>query len=76
MRAAVRLIQAQNHHMFAEKLIDWLTADQIQDEEAWFYHATRELIEGLLANPACSEADSEILASWSLKLSEYQRATH
>ena len=70
--AAIRVGSA-NHTALSDCVVVWLGATKLEDKEGWFYHAVRELLDRLLANPACGEEDAAKLAKRRQEVSRLQR---
>jgi hypothetical protein len=62
LNQAASVVDAANHHAFAEALLTWLgERGGLKNRERWFCHAIRRLIGKLLANANCSEDDCDEL---------------
>ena len=70
--AAIKVGTA-NHAVLSDCLGSLLQATQLQDKEGWFFHAVRELLDRLLANPACSDDHAVKLAEHRQEINRLQR---
>jgi len=70
--AAMR-VGAANDSALSDCVVAWLGVSGLEGKEAWFYHAVRELLDRLLANPACSEDHAAKLAEHRQQINRLQR---
>jgi serine/threonine-protein kinase len=62
-----------NHEVLSECLISWLDHTALDQKENWFFHAARELVDRLLANPNCNDNHAERLAEHRQQINRLQR---
>lgn len=73
LKGAAIKIGAPNHAVLCKCLVSWLAEVDVETKEVWFLHAVRELLDSLLANPACNEDDATCLADHRQKINRLQR---
>ncbi|MCA9011223.1 MAG: serine/threonine protein kinase [Planctomycetaceae bacterium] len=76
MREASIRVGAANHAVLAECVVNWLDDTKLEEKEAWFFHAVRELFDRLLANPHCSDEHAALLSGRRREINKLQRIQH
>jgi len=62
------------HEVLMEEFIKFLKRADLEDKEGWYLHAIREVIQSLMANPACTESSPELKAAFRVNRIQRSRA--
>ncbi len=73
LEEAAYLARGENHRVLQEEFGKYLNGEGLDKKGEWFLHAAREILEALLANPACTAGSSDLVAAYK-KLNQLQRA--
>jgi serine/threonine-protein kinase len=61
---------SEAHRIISETLNKFLPETNLEEQEGWFYHDIRVLLQNLLANPHCSDASAESLGDMLDRINE------
>jgi serine/threonine protein kinase len=70
---AASQVGTDNHHVIVESLLSWLMDINLPVQKTGFFHGLRLLLNALLANTECGEADAEKLAKILANINELHR---
>ncbi len=60
--------------MIVDSLVEWLREVDLKTQKTGFFHSLRLLLQGLMANPECSDDDAPQLGKVLAEINELHRA--
>ena len=73
LNEAAMKVGSANHAAISDRVVAWLGQIELDVREGWFFHSLRELLDRLLADPACQEVHATKLGTYRRKINQLQR---